>query len=94
MYRLLFYNDNKMLLIVASVLLLIATTVPITHGEPFSGFYGSSLNVNGGSSNSGSGDVLTPKCPRLCTCTGHTVDCSHRGLSSVPRKIPLDTERL
>lgn len=79
-------------------MLLIATTLLITtviaHAEPFGGYYGSSLNVNGGGSISSGGDVLTTKCPRLCTCTGHTVDCSHRGLSSVPRKIPLETERL
>lgn len=92
MHRLLFHNHNKMLMI-ASVLLLIASAVPLSNGEPFTGYFGSSLNVNGGSSGIG-GDILTPKCPRLCTCTGHTVDCSHRGLSSVPRKIPLDTERL
>ncbi|CRK86792.1 CLUMA_CG000623, isoform A [Clunio marinus] len=82
------------MLLIANVLLLIATTVPITCGEPFTGYYGSSLNVNGGFGGGSGGDILTPKCPRLCTCTGHTVDCSHRGLSSVPRKIPLETERL
>lgn len=83
------------MLLIATVLLLITAAVPITNGEPFSGYFGSSLNVNGGThGTTHGGDVLTPKCPRLCTCTGHTVDCSHRGLSSVPRKIPLDTERL
>lgn len=80
------------MLLIATVLLLITAAVPLTNAEPFGGYFGSSLNVNGGNANGG--DVLTPKCPRLCTCTGHTVDCSHRGLSSVPRKIPLDTERL
>ncbi|XP_070490339.1 protein slit isoform X1 [Chironomus tepperi] len=93
MYRMLFYNHNKMLLI-ATILLI--TTI-IASAEPFGGYYGSSLNVNGGGSGStasSNSDTLSPKCPRLCTCNGHTVDCSHRGLSSVPRKIPLETERL
>uniref|UniRef100_A0A182YQU5 LRRNT domain-containing protein n=1 Tax=Anopheles stephensi TaxID=30069 RepID=A0A182YQU5_ANOST len=34
------------------------------------------------------------RCPRLCACTGTTVDCSHRGLTQVPRKIPSETDRL
>ncbi|XP_061503108.1 protein slit isoform X1 [Anopheles gambiae] len=34
------------------------------------------------------------RCPRLCSCTGTTVDCSHRGLTQVPRKIPSETDRL
>lgn len=93
MYRMLFYNHyniSKKMLLIASVLLVI---VAATQGEPFSGYYGSSLNVNGYQRDHG-GEIFTPKCPRLCTCTGHTVDCSHRGLSTVPRKIPLETERL
>ena len=81
------------MLLIATILLI--TTI-IARAEPFGGYYGSSLNVNGGGSGSisSSSDTISPKCPRLCTCTGHTVDCSHRGLSSVPRKIPLETERL
>ncbi|XP_055692346.1 protein slit isoform X2 [Lutzomyia longipalpis] len=39
-------------------------------------------------------DIGSTRCPRLCTCTGETVDCSHRGLSQIPRRIPIDTERL
>ncbi|XP_057665442.1 protein slit isoform X5 [Diorhabda carinulata] len=35
-----------------------------------------------------------PRCPRMCSCAGTTVDCSRRGLNAVPRNIPLDTERL
>ncbi|XP_035894504.1 protein slit-like [Anopheles stephensi] len=34
------------------------------------------------------------QCPRLCACTGTTVDCSHRGLTQVPRKILSETDRL
>lgn len=82
------------MLLIATLLLI--TTI-VARAEPFGGYYGSSLNVNGGGSGnsaSSNSDTLSPKCPRLCTCTGHTVDCSHRGLSSVPRKIPLETERL
>lgn len=94
MYRMLFYdhnnnNTNKKMLLVACFLLLAV----IADTQAFGGHYGSSLNVNGYQRDHG-GEILSPKCPRLCTCTGHTVDCSHRGLSSVPRKIPLETERL
>ncbi|XP_059622611.1 protein slit [Phlebotomus argentipes] len=39
-------------------------------------------------------DIGSSRCPRPCTCSGETVDCSHRGLSQVPRKLPIDTERL
>uniref|UniRef100_A0A1B0DF38 Uncharacterized protein n=2 Tax=Phlebotomus papatasi TaxID=29031 RepID=A0A1B0DF38_PHLPP len=38
-------------------------------------------------------DIGSSRCPRPCTCTGETVDCSHRGLSQVPRRLPIDTER-
>lgn len=34
------------------------------------------------------------RCPSVCTCSGLTVDCSHRMLTQVPRKIPVDTEKL
>ncbi|KAK9703264.1 Leucine rich repeat N-terminal domain [Popillia japonica] len=34
------------------------------------------------------------RCPRFCSCSGVTVDCSHKGLTHVPRNIPPDTERL
>lgn len=37
---------------------------------------------------------IDQKCPRVCICTGSTVDCSHRDLQQVPRRIPLDAERL
>lgn len=39
----------------------------------------------------GNGDS---RCPRMCSCSGQTVDCSNRGLGQVPRRIPVDTERL
>ena len=34
------------------------------------------------------------RCPRSCSCSGSTVDCSRRGLTQVPRNIPFNTERL
>lgn len=46
----------------------------------------------GGGINLGLGELQ--RCPKVCTCTGPTVDCSNRGLVQVPRRIPLDTERL
>lgn len=42
----------------------------------------------------GSGGGISSRCPRPCSCIGSTVDCSHRGLTMVPKGIPLDTERL
>ncbi|XP_049820372.1 protein slit isoform X3 [Aethina tumida] len=45
-----------------------------------------------------SGDYLsfssTLRCPRGCSCTMTTVDCSHRGFTQVPKNIPMDIERL
>jgi slit protein 2 len=88
MYRLLFHNHNMLLI----VNLLIILTLTAINGDPFGGhhYYGypnSHLSINGG-------DSISLKCPRLCTCVAQTVDCSHRGLTQVPRKIPLETERL
>lgn len=49
------------------------------------------------------GGVLTPplhqmgsltQCPWACSCSGLTVDCSHRGLTQVPRNLPTDAERV
>lgn len=57
-----------------------------------SGGNGGGVGIHIGGANLGSSDLL--KCPRVCTCSGQTVDCSHRGLTQVPRRIPLDTERL
>lgn len=34
------------------------------------------------------------KCPWACSCSGLTVDCSHRGLTQVPRNLPKDAERV
>lgn len=33
-------------------------------------------------------------CPDACTCVGNAVDCSYRGLPSVPAEIPVNTEVL
>jgi slit protein 2 len=49
------------------------------------------------------GGVLTPphhqmgeltRCPWACSCTGLAVDCSHRGLTQVPRSLPTEAERV
>jgi len=34
------------------------------------------------------------RCPKVCSCNGLAVDCSHRGLTQVPRKISTEIERL
>ncbi|KAF5270448.1 hypothetical protein FQR65_LT05637 [Abscondita terminalis] len=34
------------------------------------------------------------KCPKSCACSGTTVDCSHRGLTQVPRNFPPDAEKM
>ncbi|XP_046914205.2 slit guidance ligand [Dermatophagoides farinae] len=38
--------------------------------------------------------VQLSSCPLECDCQGLTVDCSHRGLSYVPRTFPLEVRRL
>ncbi|KAL0269211.1 UNVERIFIED_CONTAM: hypothetical protein PYX00_007017 [Menopon gallinae] len=44
--------------------------------------------------------IITPqsseltKCPWACSCSGLTVDCSHRGLTQVPRNLPTNAEKL
>ncbi|XP_037941181.1 protein slit-like [Teleopsis dalmanni] len=55
--------------------------------------YGSSsvgIHIPGGNP----GIISESRCPRVCSCNGLTVDCSHRGLTQVPRKIYSDVERL
>lgn len=34
------------------------------------------------------------KCPWACSCIGLTVDCSKRGLTQVPRNLPVDADRV
>lgn len=61
----------------------------ITSAEPFGG--GSvGIHIPGASL----GAISESRCPRVCSCNGLTVDCSHRGLTQVPRKISADVERL
>lgn len=44
--------------------------------------------------------IITPqggalsRCPWACSCSGLSVDCSHRGLTQVPRNLPTDAERV
>ncbi|XP_044737228.1 protein slit isoform X2 [Chrysoperla carnea] len=43
------------------------------------------------------GEIITPQlrqCPRVCVCSGLHVDCSHRGLTQVPRNLPKEAERI
>lgn len=94
----------------AAALVPLLLLVSVVRADPFGGvnpnnnnhnsntgvISGSSLgynSVNGGSVgiHVGGNDI---RCPRMCSCAGQTVDCSHRGLGQVPRRIPVDTERL
>ncbi|XP_062136572.1 protein slit isoform X1 [Drosophila sulfurigaster albostrigata] len=79
-------------------LLLLSVAV---HGEPYGGSFGSSAIASGGLGSvgihipgGGVGVIAEARCPRVCSCSGLTVDCSHRGLTQVPRKISADVERL
>ena len=38
--------------------------------------------------------LCSATCPQECRCTGTTVVCSDLGLHYVPRRIPLETEKL
>lgn len=61
----------------------------LSSGEPYGG------SGNGGVSGYGPYGLYNEfKCPRSCSCVAQTVDCSHRGLQQVPRKIPVEAERL
>lgn len=77
----------------------------VVNAEPFGGNGGSGggqIGIHIGGVGSGGipigggagGGSFESRCPRVCSCSGQTVDCSHRGLTQVPRKIPSDTERL
>lgn len=82
-----------------SVILIVVCALHI-NGEPHesdSGRFGDASNVGifiHGGSVGGPVNAADLKCPRVCSCTGQTVDCSHRSLQQIPRRIPLDTERL
>jgi len=84
------------------LLLLLLQLLGITvHGEPYAGSFGSSAVASGGLGSvgihipgGGVGVITEARCPRVCSCSGLTVDCSHRGLTQVPRKISADVERL
>uniref|UniRef100_A0A182N798 LRRNT domain-containing protein n=1 Tax=Anopheles dirus TaxID=7168 RepID=A0A182N798_9DIPT len=69
----------KMLMLL-TVTVVLALVVP-SNEEPYGGGGGGYFGAE-------------TRCPRLCSCTGTTVDCSHRGLTQVPRKIPSETDRL
>ncbi|XP_039229234.1 protein slit isoform X3 [Drosophila yakuba] len=89
------------LLILPILLLLLLLPHDAVHAEPYSGGFGSSAVSSGGLGSvgihipgGGVGVITEARCPRVCSCTGLNVDCSHRGLTSVPRKISADVERL
>ena len=42
----------------------------------------------------GARDLSSGSCPHPCTCQGLTISCSHLGLTSIPRNIPAEAERL
>lgn len=87
-----------------SLLLMMAAitgSMDVIAAEPTFGMVGTgSIGIHVPSTlNSGSvgGGIMVgseTRCPRLCSCTGLAVDCSHRGLTQVPRKISADVERL
>jgi len=86
-------------LLILPILLLLRHDA--VHAEPYSGGFGSSAVSSGGLGSvgihipgGGVGVITEARCPRVCSCTGLNVDCSHRGLTSVPRKISADVERL
>lgn len=90
---------------IALVGLLVILCLNLGNCDPYSGTNnnGGGIHIAGGvgviagsESNAGisvSGAAIT-SCPRVCSCSSSTVDCSHRSLQQVPRRIPLDTERL
>lgn len=34
------------------------------------------------------------QCPKACQCMGLHVDCSHRGLTQIPRNLPKEAEKM
>lgn len=80
-------------LLFAHLLLLFACGdfLQVATAEPYGGSSSSvGIHIPGGSL----GVISESRCPRVCSCNGLTVDCSHRGLTQVPRKISADVERL
>lgn len=61
----------------------------IISAEPF-GSASVGIHIPGGNI----GAISESRCPRVCSCNGLTVDCSHQRLTQVPRKISADVERL
>ena len=54
----------------------------------------SSRSSSRSSSSSMYRDAGSHACPKECICQGPHVDCSHRRLSSVPRGLPTDAEKI
>jgi hypothetical protein len=85
----LWHSPFKMLIFKLNLIVLL---IVIINGEPYGGGGGGSSSAFGLGGHYGLQNDY--KCPRSCTCTSTTVDCSQRSLTSVPKKIPLDCERL
>ncbi|ALC41858.1 sli [Drosophila busckii] len=88
-------------LILLPIQLLVVLLVVTVNADPYAGGFGSSAIASGGLGSvgihipgGGVGVITEARCPRVCSCSGLTVDCSHRGLTQVPRKISADVERL
>lgn len=87
-----------------SLVVLLLQLIPYGNGDSSFGTFSNVGNVgsvgifvhgtNLANTEIGGQGSIDQKCPRVCTCTGQTVDCSHRDLQQVPRRIPLDAERL
>ncbi|XP_065559990.1 protein slit-like isoform X2 [Artemia franciscana] len=39
-------------------------------------------------------DGVGVQCPKVCSCDGFTVDCSHKGLTDIPPNLPKNAERI
>ncbi|XP_036333859.1 protein slit-like isoform X3 [Rhagoletis pomonella] len=85
----LFCVNSHFLLLLLLLLLAACGDFLQVAAEPYGGS-SVGIHIPGGSL----GVISESRCPRVCSCNGLTVDCSHRGLTQVPRKISADVERL
>ncbi|XP_017468504.1 PREDICTED: protein slit isoform X2 [Rhagoletis zephyria] len=85
----LFCVNSHFLLLILLLLLAACGDFLQVAAEPYGGS-SVGIHIPGGSL----GVISESRCPRVCSCNGLTVDCSHRGLTQVPRKISADVERL
>ncbi|CAI2358260.1 unnamed protein product [Caenorhabditis sp. 36 PRJEB53466] len=38
--------------------------------------------------------AILEKCPKMCSCTGTTVDCRNKGITEIPTNVPLSTTEI